>query len=666
MGVSPANAATGAALGTVVTAGFSEDINPATLTASTVTLSGGITGTVTYNPQNRSVSFAPSTALVADTVYTFTIVGGGSDPRVKDLSGNALAANFTSTFRTTATADTTKPIISSANADNFSVVVNFSEQVKSGGGPNAADNIANFTLESPTGSTISLGGKTVTYEAGTKTARITGLSLQNGNTFKVTVQPVVQDFAGNVMETTGTPAGNLQFGTVANSATTGGQIGPGGGTINFSTQGMNPTRVTPMTRSAGGTSTYHIEFLGATSIPATGQIVLTFPAGFTLTGAAAVSAANSFCNADLNSLASNVPTVGSVAANNDAGTVTITTAGAATGTNSFLCMDISGVVNSTVPTTAGYTVTIQTKVTAAHNRATLETLTASPFFLGTSGSSTLTVNLFKDVNTNGTKDSNEGIPSATVYLFSPASGGQEATTTTGASGGVATFTSLANGDYMVGIKPTAAVDVAFNSMPQPITISGNTTKNFALSGTAAITVAGTITGPAATVVDVFASSPSGFAKTTVTLTGGADAYSMPVSPNTTYNIGVGPSMPETSFSPGAPPPPPPVFTFMPPAPLTVTVAAVSVTGKNFTLVSTDKTITGTVVDSSGGGISNAGVFCRPTESSTGTSGGFGTGGQSRRLRRLHSERLYRSLSLWSFQTRHASGARQTNYRRRVR
>ena len=637
-GVSPANAATGAALGTVVTAGFSEDINSATLTTSTVTLSGGITGTVTYNPQSRSVSFAPSTALVADTVYTFTIVGGGSDPRVKDLSGNALSANYTSTFRTTATADTTKPILSSANADNFSVVVNFSEQVKSGGGPNAADNIANFTLESPTGSTISLGGKTVTYEAGTKTARITGLSLQNGNTFKVTVQPVVQDLAGNVMETTGTPASNLQFGTVANSTTTGGQIGPGGGTINFSTQGMNPTRVTPMTRSAGGTSTYHIEFLGATSIPSTGQIVLTFPSGFTLTGAAAVSTTNSFCNADLNSLAGNVPTIGSVSANNDAGTITITTAGADTGTNSFLCMDISGIVNSTVPTTAGYTVTIQTKDIAAapNNRATLQTLTASPFFLGQAGSRTLTVNVFKDstsTGTLGTKDSGEGIPSATVYLFSPASGGQEATTTTGASGGVATFTSLADGDYMVGIKPTAAINVAFNSMPQPHTISSNAatqTKNFALSGAAAITISGTIAGPNGTSVDVFASSPNGFAKTTIALLGAGTpvAYSMPVSPNTTYNIGVGPAMPETSFSPGAPPPPPPVFTFMPPAPLSVTVVAVSVTGQNFVLTATNKTITGTVVDSSGGGIANAGVFCRPSESSTGTSGGFGTGGQT--------------------------------------
>src|SRR3989344_9249621 len=161
------------------------------------------------------------------------------------------------------------------------------------------------------------------------------------------------------------PPKNTQFGTVANSTTTGGQIGPGGGTIDASVQGMNPSRVMPMSRGAGATSTYHVEFLASTSIPATGQIVLTFPAGFTLANAAKVSTANSFCNADINGPATGVPVIDTVVGNNDAGTVTITTtAAAATGTNSFLCMDLSGIVNSTVPSSSGYTVTIQTKNTA--------------------------------------------------------------------------------------------------------------------------------------------------------------------------------------------------------------------------------------------------------------------------------------------------------------
>ena len=47
---------------------------------------------------------------------------------------------------------------------------------------------------------------------------------------------------------------------------------------------------------------------------------------------------------------------------------------------------------------------------------------------------------------------------------------------------------------------------------------------------------------------------------------------------------------------------------MPPPNLQVKVAGVSVTGKNFTLTATNKTITGTIVDSNGTGVSNAGVF----------------------------------------------------------
>lgn len=638
LGVSPATASTGVALGAVVTAGFSEDMDSTTIIspkiklALTSDLNATVAGTVTYNPQSRSASFAPSTALTANTSYTFTIVSGGSG--VKDLSTtNALASNFTSTFTTTATADTTKPLLTFANADNFSIAVTFSEQVKTGGGPNAADNISNYTFESPVGSSISLGGKTIVYEAGSKTARITGLSLTNSNTYKVTVSPVVQDLSGNVMETTGTPVANTQFGTVANSSTTGGQIGPGGGTIDPSMQGMNPSRVMPMSRGAGATSNYHVEFLASTSIPSTGQIVLTFPDGFTLTSAAAVTAGTlSFCNADLNGPATGAPTIGSVAGSGNI--ITITTATAATGTNAFLCLDLSGVVNSTVPSSSGYTVTVQTKDTSANNRATLQNITTAPFYLGTAGSRTLTVNVFKDANSNATNNAGEGINGVTVFLFSPATGGQEATTANSTVDGVATFTGLADGQYMVGIKPNASINVAFNSAPQPIAISGNTTKNFALSSAAAITVSGTVTGTSGTKIDVFASSPNGFTKKTITLTGGADTYSLPVSPNSSYNVGVGPYMPESASTPGSTPPPPPDFTFMPPPNVQVKMASLSVdqttvAGLAFALSTASKTITGTVVDSSATGVSSAGIFCRPVATSTnGTASGFGTGAQT--------------------------------------
>ncbi len=631
LGVSPAHSSTGVSMSPVVTAGFSKDMNPATLTTTTVTLvkssdNSSVTGGVTYSPNSRSVNFVPSTALIANTGYSFVIVGGASG--VKDPSGNVLASHSTTTFTTTATADVIAPSISFANADNFGIAVTFSEPMKSGGGPNAVDNIANYTLESPPGSTISLGGKTVVYDAGSKTARITGLALQNGNQYKVTVAAPVQDLASNGISVAGTPAGNLAFGTIQNSTATGGQLGPGGGTIDQGMQGMNPTRVSPESRSAGVTSNYKVEFLAATSIPAGGQIQLVFPSGFTITNASTTAAATSFCNADINGPATGVPTIASVSKDNASGIITLTTQGAATGANAFICVNLVGIGNSSIPNSSGYTVDIKTRDTAGNNRAILETKTSSPFFLGVAGARTLTVNVFNDGNANSTINANEGIPNVRVFLFSPASGGNSTTTI---ASGVATFSSLADGDYMIGIDSgslaSASSTVTFNSAPQPFTVSATSlTKNFIVSGGgSSVTISGTVTGPANTAVDIFASSNNGFSRKTVTLTGGADAYSIPVSTNTTYNVGVGPAMPEAFFTPGAPPPPPPTFNFMPPPNISVTVATTSVTGKNFSLTTASKTISGTVLDSTGAAVSNAGVFARPLSNSSGAEVGFGSG-----------------------------------------
>lgn len=631
LGSSPSSGATNVSRSVIMNAGFSEDMDASTITGTTVTLkrtsdSVQVVGTVSYNPSTRGVSFTPTTAqLDASTGYTFTITTG-----VKDLAQNALATNYTSTFTTDGATDSAAPSIAFANADNFSMAVTFSEPMKSGGGPNAADNISNYTLESPVGSSISLGGKTVAYDGAARTARISGVSLQNGSQYKITVGALVQDLAGNGMDTTGSPAKNTAFGTVANASMTGGALGPGQGTFDPGMQGMNPVRVMPMSRAAGAASNYHVEFLASTSVPLGGQVVLTFPAGFDVSLANAVATTTSFCNADLNGPVSGTTTITSVVGDNGAGSVTITTAGSATGNSAFLCMDLGGIVNSTIPNSTGYNIDIKTKDTAGNNRAVLETKTAAPFFLAAAGSRTLTVNVYNDANTNGVKNAGEGIANATVFLFSPQSGGQEATTTAGAGGGVATFANLVDGNYMVGVKPGTVGNVAFNSAPQPVNITANMTKDFALAA-APYTIQGTVTGPVGTKVDVFGSSQTGFSKTTLTLTGGLDPYTLPAAASTTYNVGVGPSIPESFTTPGSSPPPPQTFTFMPPAPITVSVINANATGKNFVLQAAGKTIVGTVLDSSGTAVSNAGVFCRPVQDSTfaaTSSVGFGSGAMS--------------------------------------
>lgn len=62
-------------LNAVITAAFSEAMDPATINAATFTVSG-VTGTVTYNAPGRTATFAPSALLSTGTVYTATVTTG--------------------------------------------------------------------------------------------------------------------------------------------------------------------------------------------------------------------------------------------------------------------------------------------------------------------------------------------------------------------------------------------------------------------------------------------------------------------------------------------------------------------------------------------------------------------------------------------------------------
>jgi hypothetical protein len=102
LSVVPVGNATLVPLNSSATATFSEDMNQATLTASTFTLKEGttaITGTVTY--AGTTATFEPSAALAGNTVYTAKITTD-----VKDAAGNKLAGNYTWSFTTVAAVPT--------------------------------------------------------------------------------------------------------------------------------------------------------------------------------------------------------------------------------------------------------------------------------------------------------------------------------------------------------------------------------------------------------------------------------------------------------------------------------------------------------------------------------------------------------------------------------
>ncbi len=96
---SPVNGTGGVAQGTTVTATFSEPMDPTTITTATVELrdpaSAIVPASVSYNTSNRTATLTPTSPLLSGTAYNAKVTTG-----VKDLAGNALAADQTWSFTT--------------------------------------------------------------------------------------------------------------------------------------------------------------------------------------------------------------------------------------------------------------------------------------------------------------------------------------------------------------------------------------------------------------------------------------------------------------------------------------------------------------------------------------------------------------------------------------
>jgi Bacterial Ig-like domain/HYR domain len=100
----PANGATGVAVDKdFIKATFDEKVDPATISGSTFSLtgpSGAVGGTVTYDAATKTAKFDPTGNLAQNTVYTATLEGGATGSVVKDYAGNALASDYSWSFRT--------------------------------------------------------------------------------------------------------------------------------------------------------------------------------------------------------------------------------------------------------------------------------------------------------------------------------------------------------------------------------------------------------------------------------------------------------------------------------------------------------------------------------------------------------------------------------------
>ena len=99
----PANNATGVAVANDITATFNEKVDPLTISGSTFTLtgpSGSVPATVTYDALTKTAKLNPTSDLAQNTTYTATLEGGATGSVVKDYAGNALASDYSWSFKT--------------------------------------------------------------------------------------------------------------------------------------------------------------------------------------------------------------------------------------------------------------------------------------------------------------------------------------------------------------------------------------------------------------------------------------------------------------------------------------------------------------------------------------------------------------------------------------
>jgi len=141
-----------------------------------------------------TATFTPSVSLANSTTYTLTVVGGTSG--VKDLAGNALAANYAVSFITSPVPDTTAPTVTSTNPTagaihaepDAAITVTFSEAMF--GNTLRAPN--SFTLTGPNGNVAG----SVSYSGLTATFKPTN-PLDINTSYSATLTTAVQDVALN-------------------------------------------------------------------------------------------------------------------------------------------------------------------------------------------------------------------------------------------------------------------------------------------------------------------------------------------------------------------------------------------------------------------------------------------------------------------------------------
>lgn len=237
----PASDATLVPTNSTVTATFSKAMDPSTITATgTFTLAvfgtGGaaVTGTVQY--AGTIATFTPTSALTAATEYTATI-----STAAKDLTGNALTANYVWSFTTGAGPNTTAPFITQTSPGDLETGVTLNSSVNA----TFSEAMNPTTILAPGTFTVAVSGVggaavagNVTYDANNDIATFTPLAnLAPTTNYTATISNTATDASGNPLSAgmvpnpwtfmTGTTLGQLppDLGAAATFGSLGGNSG---------------------------------------------------------------------------------------------------------------------------------------------------------------------------------------------------------------------------------------------------------------------------------------------------------------------------------------------------------------------------------------------------------------------------------------------------------
>jgi hypothetical protein len=298
LSITPAANTTGVCPNKVLSATFSEAMNPATITAATFLLAGPgttpVVGVISYSAATNTAIFAPTGSLALNTTYTATITTG-----VKDTFGNNLAANYVSTFSTGANTclpappptSVTPPSGSAGICPNTVITAVYAQAMNP-----ATITAADFLLNVTGGAAVA---GTVSHDATNKIFTFTPAAALNLNTsYTATITTGAQDTFGNAMAanyvwsfTTGNSTCTSTLPTVINVTPPAGSVGNclnSDLTATFSTA-MNPATINTNTFTLApadaGTVTLDSTQKVATYTPTTNLAVSTTYSATITTGA---------------------------------------------------------------------------------------------------------------------------------------------------------------------------------------------------------------------------------------------------------------------------------------------------------------------------------------------------------------------------------------------